>query len=189
MDLPSPSPWPAGSSGCEDSLQPMTSQAGTSFEDSFGLSQTKLGDGMTATVFVATHKATGRLCACKLAERKGQKPAWSRLCQLLQHESALLEHIGLHPHIVRWEGYFASSSRIAIVMELVSGGDCQQLLQRHGALPEEAVQAMINQLHSALRCAYMDERFMPQPCTSSPHVEPLQAWAASPLYCTSGLWH
>ena len=70
MDLPSPSPWPAGSSGCEDSLQPMTSQAGTSFEDSFGLSQTKLGDGMTATVFVATHKATGRLCACKLAERK-----------------------------------------------------------------------------------------------------------------------
>lgn len=132
----------------------MVGPSGAAFSDSFDLSRTKLGDGMTATVFVATDRATGQLRACKLAERRGQRPTWNRLCQLLQHESVLLQSIGHHPHIVRWDGCYASPNHICIVMELVAGGDCQQLLQRHGALPEEAVQAMIRQLHSALRCAH-----------------------------------
>ena len=131
--------------------QAMVDASGRSFEERFALSGTKLGDGMTACVFVCTDRVTGRLCACKLASRRGQRPAWSRLCQLLWHESLLLQEIGVHPNVVRWEGCFASNNRIAIVMELVGGGDCQQLLQRHGALPEESVQGMMRQLHSALR--------------------------------------
>lgn len=107
---------------------------------------------MTACVFVVTNRETGTLCACKLAERKPQRHTWSRLCQLLQHESQLLQEIGYHPSIVRWEGCYVSCNRVAIVTELVGGGDCQQLLQRHGALAEEAVQAMMVQLHAALRC-------------------------------------
>ena len=129
----------------------MVSSAGMPFEHEYLLTNAKLGDGMTACVWVATHRTTGELRACKLAERRGQRPTWSRLCQLLHHESSLLQSIGAHPCIVRWEGFYASASRICIVTELVGGGDCQQLLQRHGALPEEAVQAMIRQLHSALR--------------------------------------
>ena len=97
-----------------------------------------------------TNRETGTLCACKLAERKPQKHTWSRLCQLLHHESSLLREIGPHPNIVRWVGSFESVQRVAIVMELVGGGDCQQLLQRHGALSEEVVHAMIAQLHAAL---------------------------------------
>ena len=42
----------------------------------------KLGDGMTACVYVAYDKVTKRTCACKLAERKAQQPSWSRLVQV-----------------------------------------------------------------------------------------------------------
>jgi serine/threonine protein kinase len=146
----------AGNEQRDEPALPMYSLDGQiSFDALYDLSHTRLGDGMTAVVYIATDRATGRPCACKLAEKKGQRPAWSRLCQLLQHESKLLEYLGHHPNIVRWGGCFASPNRIAMVMELVSGGDCQQLLQRHGACSEEAVQAMICQLYSALGCAYI----------------------------------
>ena len=108
---------------------------------------------VTACVFVGKDKQTGALYACKLAERRAQRHNWTRLCQLLRHESNLLQEIGYHPNVVRWHGCYGSCSQLAIVMELVGGGDCQQLLQRHGALAEEVVQAMIRQLHAALRCA------------------------------------
>ena len=123
---------------------------------------------VTACVFVVTDKVTGALRACKLAERRPQGHTWARLCELMRHESALLQEIGYHPNVVRWEGCFFSCNRVAIVMELVGGGDCQQLLQRHGALAEEAVQAMILQLHAALRCAHSPSRTLEQPSLSLP---------------------
>ena len=148
------SPDGGGSSGYGgESNSQLVDASGRPFEEHFTLSSTKLGDGMTACVFVCNDRATGALRACKVAERRGQRPAWSRLCQLLLHESSLLQEIGIHPNVVRWEGCFTSNHRIAIVMELVSGGDCQQMLQRHGSLPEETVRGMMLQLHSALRCA------------------------------------
>ena len=50
---------------------------------------TKLGDGMTATVFVAFDKHSKRTCACKLAERKARQPNWSRLVKApASHEPA-----------------------------------------------------------------------------------------------------
>ena len=144
----------------EDDDSGMHDGSGSSFDELYSISHNKLGDGMTAEVFVATVRATGELCACKLARYKpqaGQRTSWSRLCQLLHHESEVLQHIGIHPNVVRWHATFASPTHKGIVMELVGGGcagsDCQQLLQRHGgALCEEAVQAVIRQLHAALRC-------------------------------------
>ena len=105
---------------------------------------------VTACVFVVKDKQTGALYACKLAERRAQRHNWTRLCQLLRHESNLLQEIGYHPNVVRWHGCYGSCSQLAIVMELVGGGDCQQLLQRHGALSERAASAIILQLCSAL---------------------------------------
>ena len=46
---------------------------------------TKLGDGMTATVFVAFDKHSKKTCACKLAERKARQPNWSRLVKVPAH--------------------------------------------------------------------------------------------------------
>jgi len=128
----------------------MLDAAGRCFDTLYEMSTSKLGDGMTACVFVVKDRTTGALRACKLAERRAQRHNWSRLCQLMRHESTLLQEIGYHPNVVRWEGSFASCNRLAIVMELVVGGDCQQLLQRHGALAEETVHAMICQLFAAL---------------------------------------
>ena len=121
---------------------------GNAFDDRYTLNA-KLGDGMTAVVYAATDRRTGRPCACKLAERK-QRPQWPRLAQVLRHESALLQRLGEHPSIVRWQGMYRGSTQMALVLELVSGGDCQQLLQRHGCLAESAVHAMISQLRGAL---------------------------------------
>ena len=50
--------------------------AGTSFDDSYVVGS-KLGDGMTAVVYMVTDKRTGQSCACKLAERRPQRPHWS----------------------------------------------------------------------------------------------------------------
>ena len=130
----------------------MLNAAGGSFSSQYTL-QTRLGDGMTACVYIAREKATGELFACKLAERKQHRSVWGRLSQLIRRESALLQEIGQHPCLVQWRGFYESAQEVAIVMEIVGGGDCQQLLQRHGCLAEPMVQPMVCQLHSALRCA------------------------------------
>ena len=102
---------------------------------------TKLGDGMTATVFVAFDRDSKKTCACKLAERKARQPNWSRLVkvstrlpcclmavrgscshepplmralQVLKHESAMLLRIGEHPNIVRHHGFYLGSNQVAL---------------------------------------------------------------------------
>lgn len=130
-------------------------EAGGAFDDKYILQQ-KLGDGMTACVYVATERAGGRQCACKLSERRLQRTNWTRIVQVLRHEYELLHGLGDHPNIVRWENLYLSCNQVGLVLELVPGGDCQQLLQRHGCLSEPAVHAMISQLRSAL--AYVHGR-------------------------------
>lgn len=71
--------------------------------------------------------------------------------QVLKHESAMLLRIGEHPNIVGHQGFYVGSNQVALCLELVSGGDCQQLLQRQGCLAEAAVHAMMTQLCTAIR--------------------------------------
>ena len=60
-------------------------EAGGAFDDKYILQQ-KLGDGMTACVYVATERAGGRQCACKLSERRLQRTYWTRIVQVLRRE-------------------------------------------------------------------------------------------------------
>lgn len=54
-------------------LQTMHSAEGSgAFDDQFEL-RTKLGDGMTASVYVAVHRQSGQLLACKLCDRHKSK--------------------------------------------------------------------------------------------------------------------
>jgi len=71
--------------------------------------------------------------------------------KVLKHESAMLLRIGEHPNIVSHQGFYVGSNQVALCLELVSGGDCQQLLQRQGCLAEGAVHAMTTQLCCAIR--------------------------------------
>lgn len=50
----------------------MRSEARASLDDKFEL-RTKLGDGMTACVYVAVERQTGQLFACKLCDRRKSK--------------------------------------------------------------------------------------------------------------------
>ena len=52
----------------------MYDEAGTSFDDSYQICQ-RLGDGMTAVVYMALQKATGQVVVCKLAEKAGKREA------------------------------------------------------------------------------------------------------------------
>jgi hypothetical protein len=152
----------------------MLDAAGTSFDDLYSLVDVRLGDGMTACVYAAVEKRTGRTLVCKLAEKRAKRGAWDRLSHLMRHESILLQQLVPHPNIVSMFGFFSSESRSAIMLDLVPGGDCQQLLQRRGALPESDVQAMITQLHAALRCVRhgsLRKRPLP-PCTLRPPAMP-----------------
>ena len=133
----------------DEMVDTMLDEGGTSFDEHFEL-RNKLGDGMTACVYVARDRRTGKYYACKLCERRGHRSTWSRLSEIIRHEHALLEQVGPHPNLVSHHGFFEGSSRCAVLLGLVQGGDCQQLLQRHGALPEESVQGMVTQLHCAL---------------------------------------
>lgn len=128
---------------------------GGTFNGQYAL-QSKLGDGMTACVYVATDLASGARYACKVAERRHHKFNWSRVVSVLQHEAELLHSIEGHDRIVRLERMFQGANEMVIVLELVPGGDCQQLLHRHGCLSEQAVQPMMFQLQAAL--GYLHER-------------------------------
>ena len=61
-----------------------------------------------------------------------------------------LRQLSGHPHVTRWLGWFASSTAVGLLLELAPGGDCQQLLQRHGAF---ALKPVIGELGSGVGLA------------------------------------
>mmetsp|Transcript_63167 Transcript_63167/g.105064 ORF Transcript_63167/g.105064 Transcript_63167/m.105064 type:complete len:444 (+) Transcript_63167:118-1449(+) len=112
--------------------------------------QNKIGDGVTACVYSAIHVKTNKVFACKIADQRYDGEAWQRVVQILRHELAMLKLIGPHPNVVRWHDLIQSCSCVILVLELVQGGDCQQLLRRHGSFPEWRVHPMLFQLRNAV---------------------------------------
>ena len=117
----------------------------------------RLGSGSSSTVFLAVDRCTNEFSAVKLSVNSSIAAPLSsaaRAVALLRHERRILEEMGQHEHCVRQLDFFESAgspSAAALVLEYLPGGDCQQLLQQHGALPERTVREMMSQLHSALR--------------------------------------
>lgn len=70
-----------------------------------------------------------------------------------EHEVKLLRTC-VHPRIIGCRGLYHGSQDLAIVLDLMPGGDCQQLLKRHGALAEPAVHTIMEQLFDALDCVH-----------------------------------
>lgn len=121
--------------------------------------QNKLGDGMTSCVYAARDNSSGQMFACKHSQRKQDSTVWNRIKELLIRESSLLREVGHHPCLVQWHDFFETDDECAIIMDLVPGGDCQQLLRHHGALQETVVRPMVRQLCAALRCVLATPRF------------------------------
>lgn len=109
----------------------------------------RLGHGCSATVFSARDLASGDSAAVKLAQWK-PKIKWPLVVQVFRNEAVLLQRC-VHPNIVGFHGLYEGRDEIALVLQLVDGSDCQNLLQRHGCLAEPAVGAIVHQLCEALR--------------------------------------
>jgi serine/threonine-protein kinase len=124
-------------------------RSGEAFSSGFSL-RSKLGDGGTATVWLGVSRTSGELVACKLLARDRPAMRWHRAVRTFEHEAGILERCQ-HERIVRLLGIFQGPRDLILNLEYMSGGDVQQLLQRHGALAEHAVAAIIRQLAGALK--------------------------------------
>ena len=110
----------------------------------------RLGDGCSSMVWLARERRTGVDFACKLAQRQPQHK-WGQLVRTYEHEANLLcDVLGPHPRLVTCYGLYRSTSAVGLILSYAPGGDCQQLLQRHGALSEQAVLGVGTQLAEAL---------------------------------------
>ncbi|KOO28355.1 calcium calmodulin-dependent protein, partial [Chrysochromulina tobinii] len=108
-----------------------------------------LGHGCSARVYVARGLgAHGGEAACKLAKNVG-RVHWPRVVRTFAREAELMRRCH-HPNLVECLGFFHGEDELALLMTLAPGGDCQQLLQRHGALSERAATAIVQQLAAAL---------------------------------------
>ena len=120
---------------------------GISFSATFSLRE-KLGDGGTAGVHKAVRRDTGDEVAVKIVSRQ-QGMRWSRAVRIFEHEAEMLR-LCAHSNVVSVFGLYQGPRDLALTLEMVPNGDMQQFLQRHGALAEHAVNAIILQLVRAL---------------------------------------
>ena len=132
----------------------LTDSYGERFDQRF-IVKNRLGDGMSSAVFVVCERATGIDYACKLAQRGSKRVSWGHLQRTFKREQQLLEQLaeseaGPHRNIVCCRGIFNGYNEIALVLDLVPGGDLQQLLERHGCLSEGAASSIATQLAQAL---------------------------------------
>jgi serine/threonine protein kinase len=154
----------------------LVDESGGRFGDRYVL-RSRLGSGCSSNVYAVRDQISGGNAACKLAQRR-PKLRWSQLqvrppraCpsshtrtsayapltpraqRHFEHEVKLLR-MCVHPHIIGCRGLYMGSEDLAIVLDLMPGGDCQQLLKRHGALAEPAVHTIMEQLFDALACVH-----------------------------------
>lgn len=116
--------------------------------------QTLLGSGCSAGVFTAVDASRSERVAVKLTTRRpGMR--WRSMLATYEREALLLRQCA-HRNIVPCIDVLTSDRSCAIVLGLCPGGDCQQLVQRHGALAERAALHIAQQLCAAL--AFMHGR-------------------------------
>ena len=120
---------------------------GISFSAIFSLRE-KLGDGGTAGVHKAV-RDTGDEVAVKIVSRSAGHALVAGCLGIFEHEAEMLR-LCAHSNVVSVFGLYQGPRDLALTLEMVPNGDMQQFLQRHGALAEHAVNAIILQLVRAL---------------------------------------
>ena len=134
----------------------LVNEHGARFGDTIVL-HTQVGRGCSACVYIA-RDAHGNQAACKLARlQPGMK--WQRVVRTFQREALLVQRC-VHPHIIGYHGLYLSRTEAALVLSLAPGGDCQQLLMRHGALAESVARGIVSQLCDALDCLHRTHRML-----------------------------
>lgn len=117
-----------------------------------------LGSGAFATVFLATHKDSGRKFAMKVVEKK--KFAMMRTGLKTSSDAAMREVEILqkcsHPNIVKCHAVFDTRKKLYILLDLVTGGELFERIVENGAFEESSARDIFRQLVHAV--AYLHSR-------------------------------
>eukprot|EP01062_Namystynia_karyoxenos_P058728 TRINITY_DN50210_c0_g1_i1.p1 TRINITY_DN50210_c0_g1~~TRINITY_DN50210_c0_g1_i1.p1 ORF type:complete len:800 (+),score=226.43 TRINITY_DN50210_c0_g1_i1:89-2401(+) len=111
-----------------------------------------LGQGAYGSVFAAFNEDTGELHAVKSIVISPGDPRLLSVARQIQQEVKMMRRLK-HPNIVRllgctWRG--GDTPGVDILMEYVSGGSLQGMLQEYGALPDEVAKCYTLQLVEAV---------------------------------------
>jgi serine/threonine protein kinase len=101
-----------------------------------------IGEGATGTVWRARDRRRHRIVALKVLLPDGPSSA----LRFVREQSLRVDH----PHVIAPDGWAADDGVVVLTMDLVRGGTADQLLARHGALPEDYVAVLLDQLLRAL---------------------------------------
>ncbi|TDD32453.1 serine/threonine protein kinase, partial [Nonomuraea terrae] len=110
-----------------------------------------LGEGAMGTVWRALDRRTGEQVAAKLLHpRLTREP--DTVTRFVRERTVLIRL--RHPGIVSIRDFVLEGDRIAIVMDLVTGGDLSALVRRSGTLPAATAATMTASLAEALAHAH-----------------------------------
>ncbi|GAA3264346.1 serine/threonine-protein kinase [Nonomuraea helvata] len=111
----------------------------------------EIGAGGMGTVWRARHRDTGDVVAVKLL-RDGLAADQDLVLRFIQERQVM--RTLRHPNIVTVRDFVVEGERLALVMDLVEGGDLRTLIQRRGTLPPAEAAALLAQTAGALAAAH-----------------------------------
>ncbi|MGN9846171.1 protein kinase domain-containing protein [Nonomuraea sp. H19] len=111
----------------------------------------EIGAGAMGTVWRARHRDTGDIVAVKLL-RDGLAGDQDLVLRFVQERNVM--RTLRHPNIVTVRDFVIEGERLALVMDLVEGGDLRTLLQQRGTLPPAEAAQLMAQVADALAVAH-----------------------------------
>ncbi|KAJ8764234.1 hypothetical protein K2173_005974 [Erythroxylum novogranatense] len=109
-----------------------------------------IGRGTFGSVYVASNRETGALCAMKEAEICPDDPKSAECIKQLQQEIKLLSHLK-HPNIVQYYGSEIVGDHFYIYLEYVHPGSINRYVREHcGAITESVVRSFTRHILSGL---------------------------------------
>ncbi len=111
----------------------------------------EIGAGAMGSVWRARHRATGEIVAVKLL-RDGLTGDQDLVLRFVQERNVM--RALRHPNIVTVRDFVIEGERLALVMDLVEGGNLRTLLRRYGTLPPAEAVRLMAQVADALAAAH-----------------------------------
>jgi calcium/calmodulin-dependent protein kinase I len=112
------------------------------FREAYKIGRT-YGHGAFGTIRLARHRLTGESVAIKVLSKSRPQQTRARTVGKLLREAECLARVQSCDNVVSLRGIFEDSSSAYLVMDHCSGGDLEQLLERHGPLQEHQVAAVL----------------------------------------------
>ncbi|WP_433221015.1 serine/threonine-protein kinase [Microtetraspora malaysiensis] len=111
----------------------------------------EIGGGGMGTVWRARHRDSGEIVAVKLL-RDGLAGDENLVLRFVQERNVM--RTLRHPNIVTVRDFVIEGERLALVMDLVQGGDLRALLRERGTLPPADAARLVAEVADALAAAH-----------------------------------